>query len=359
MRYLSKLVFYGLLLVLLGGGGWWLRRFLDRPPVVVMVPVVRDDVTRVLALTGRVRPVVRNDLSFPVSGRLLELRREEGDPVEVGEILARLDDRQVRATIERLAADLAREEEGLEQARRDLRRDRELATGGLVPERALETSRLAVDSAERTVDARREAVAEAEVQLDDFLLRSSLEGVVLERPVDPGQVIAAQQKIYEVATLEEPQVEVEVDERFLAAIAIGQPARIGIPGTVARSLEAQVSYIGQRIDRTSGAALVRLDFVGEVPRLAADLSLDVNIVVAVHPEALTLPRESVAGSAGNPWVLTIEGDRTARRDVQVVDWPSPRVVVLSGVEEGERVVREPRDVGVGIEVRAEAAAGEG
>lgn len=351
MKKLIQTLLMVLVLTLLVAVVWQVRVWLTRPPQVETVEIVRQDVRRVLALTGRVRPEKRNRLVPAVRARLLEVSREEGEAVRAGDVLARLDARQVTADLAQARLALRRDEEELEQLERDLERSSTLAEEELLATQELEAARLTVARMQRRIEEGGEGLTELQARLDDYLLRSPIDGYVLERPVDPGQVVGPEDVIYELATAVDPEVEMEVDERYLGEITRGQGALVAPLGGRGATWEAEVSYIGRLIDRLSGAAIVRLRFPNEAPDLPVGLSLEVNLAVAEHPEALTVPRSAVAGLGGQPWVLVVEADHTRRQEVEVIDWPAPRLVVLTGLDAGQEVVLEPRQVAEGIEVR--------
>ena len=143
----------------------------------------------------------------------------------------------------------------------------------------------------------------------------------------------------------------EVDERYLGEIALGQEAVVAALGARGETWPAEVSYVGRRIDRLSGAVIVRLRFPAGAPDLPVGLTLDANLAVAEHPAALTVPRSAVAGLGGQAWVMAIEDGFTRRREVEVIDWPAPRLVVLSGLDEGQEIVLDPRQAAADAEVR--------
>ncbi|MEM1179609.1 MAG: efflux RND transporter periplasmic adaptor subunit [Acidobacteriota bacterium] len=332
---------------------WRLKGLTERPPEVAVVAVEPQDVRRALALTGRIRPEQSNALVPAVRARLVELLRDEGEEVKTGDVLARLDARQVKADLAQAGAALRRDRDELAQLRRDLERTRSLTDQTLLPQRDLEAAQLDVVRSERRVDEGLELLAELEARLDDYVLRSPLDGFVVERPVDPGQVVGPEDVIFELATADDPEVEVEVDERYLGELALGQEALVAPLGGTAEPWPAQVAYIGRRIDRLSGAVIVRLTFAGDAPSLPVGLTLDVNLAIAEHPGSLTVPRSAVGGLGGETWVLAVVDGRTERRDIEVIDWPAPRLVVLGGLADGDLVALDPRSTVAGQEVRVE------
>ncbi len=354
MKRLIRAFVWLAVIALLVWGGLRIRAALERPPLVTVDTVRTETVTRVLALTGRVRPASRNQVVPQVPGRVTALTREEGEPVVAGEVLARIDDATVIAEQGQARSDLARERDEQTQRERDAARAKELSDAGLISANEVETARLAVVTGEKRLARLRQQVAELDARRDQYVSRAPLSGYVLERPVDPGQVVTTQDVLYEIATAERAEVEVEVDERFFTELSIGMPSVVAPLSGRAERYDATVSYIGRQIDRLSGAAVVRLAFTGDAPAFPVGLSLDVNLIVETHRDALTVPRAAVAGLDTDPWVLAVEGGRTVRRVVSVIDWPAPRLVVLDGLETGMTVALEPRSLEADIEVRTDA-----
>ncbi len=355
MKKLVRLVVWLVVIAMLVIGGLRLRAMFERPPAVAVALVRSETVTRVLALTGRIRPVHTNRITPLVAGRLVLLTREEGAAVEAGEILARLDDATVAAAEAQTRADVARERDEQQQRVRDAARARDLAAAGLIAANEVETADLAVATGEKRLARLREQRTELAARRAEYVLRAPLSGYVLERPVDPGQVVSTLDVLYEIATAERAEVEVEVDERFFAELAIGMPAVVAPLSGRAESYDTRVIYIGRRIDRLSGAAVVRLAFESEAPDFPVGLSLDVNLLVERHPDVLTVPRAAVASLDAQPWVLTVEDGRTVRRAVSVVDWPAARLVMVAGPEAGAQVVLEPRAIGADVAVRTDSS----
>lgn len=345
-----------LLTLLVLAGLVWLglrvRALTERPPLVETATVTRGAVDRVLAVTGRVRPQQRNRIVPLVGGRLVALTREEGDAVRKGDVLARIDDRTVRAALAQAEAERAERAQRLAQRRREAIRAESLHAQALIPEQDVESARLAVEVAAQAHARAEQAVVELRTRLDDYVLRAPLDGSVLTRPVDPGQIVGLQDLLYELATDDAPWVEAEIDERYIAELTIGTPG-LAAPLSGRRTpYRTEVAFIGDVIDRLSGAAVVRLRFLDEPPSLPAGLSLDVNLLVEEHPEALTVPRAAIAGLGGDTWALVVvPPGRTARREVSVIDWPASSLVVTDGLKAGDVVVLEPAGIGEGIEVR--------
>jgi RND family efflux transporter MFP subunit len=330
------------------------RHLATRPPLVETTEVRTEDVVRVLAVTGRLRPRLANRVQSLVPGTILTLTREEGQAVRRGDVLATLDARTVRTGITQARAQLAAGRVELDQRERELGRLGRLAGAGGVAEREVEDAQAALDAARESVRRLEALVAEAESRLREYTLVSPIDGFVLARPVDPGQNVPAQTVLYELATGTGAEVEMEIDEQYLGELAPGLEAVVSPLTGERQRFAARVTTIGRRVREESGAVPVRLAFVGEAPQLPAGLSVDVNLTVAAHPGATTVSRAAVAGLGAAPYVMLVRGDTVVQRPVQVIDWPSPRIVILDGLAPGDRVVATPRLVRPGLRVRARA-----
>ncbi|MEP7380723.1 MAG: efflux RND transporter periplasmic adaptor subunit [Gemmatimonadota bacterium] len=327
------------------------RRIASRPPLVEVTEARTEDVVRVLAVTGRIKPRLANQVQPLVSGTILTLTRVEGAAVRRGEVLATMDAQTSRASIQQASAQLTAQRTEVEQRARDYDRARRLAdAGGLAPREA-EAAKSDLDAARESVRQLEALVRESRSRLRDFTLVSPIDGYVLSRPVDPGQNVTPQTIIYELATATDPEIEVEIDEQYLSELRVGLEATVSPLTGARRQYSAKVTNIGRRVSESSGAVPVRLEFIGEAPRLPAGLSVDVNLMIATHRGATTVSRAAVAGLGADPHVMLVRSDTLVRQPVQVIDWPSPRIVVINGVKAGDLVVLTPRMVRAGLTVR--------
>lgn len=351
MRTLRRFLPLVVLLVTAGALYAGYRHLAARPPLIEVTSARTENAVRVLAVTGRVRPRLANRVQSLVAGTIVTLTREEGDAVRRGDVLATLDAQTTRAAIRQAASQLSARRLDVQQRELEYKRlETLLAAGGVAP-RDAETARFALETAQETVRQLEALVNESESRLRDFTLVSPIDGYVLARPVDPGQNVTPQTVLYEVATATGAEIEVEIDEQYLGELRAGLDATVS-PLTGERlQLAARVSSIGRRVSEVSGAVPVRLAFVGVAPRLPAGLSVDVNVLIATHPGATTLSRAAVAGLGAEPYVMLVRNDTVVRQPVQVIDWPSPRIVVTGGIKPGDTVALSPRLVRAGLVVR--------
>ena len=314
-----------------------------RPPKVAVDRVRRESVVLAVALTGRVAPRLEVELRSLVPGRLVTLTKREGDRVQEGEILGTVEVAEARAELKRAEAARQAQEARVEQARRERERTRWLHEREVAPQQELELSELDYEVAREELKRLVEAVAAARQQLDEHRIVAPFDGLVLARPVDPGQVVGVETLVYRIGTLGTGLIEVDVDERYLARLSEGMRATVA-PLDSELEYGAELVHVGDEVDPAAGTALVRLAFEDGPADLPAGLSVDVNIVVDRYADALTVARQAVMEAEdGGERVLLVKDGELHERDVDILDWQAERVVVVEGLNAGDEVVLNPRE----------------
>lgn len=299
----------------------WLRAR-ERAPEVRMESVQRRDLVATVTASGNVRARRSVDISSDVMGRVTELNVDEGDDVERGQVLLRLDPSQIRAAVARSRAALsqaeaqvAREEAGLLRARRDFDRVRTLWTrdSTLVSRQQLDDARttLQVSEAQLTaarhgVDQARAALAEAEDQLSKTVIRAPIAGRVTRLNIEEGEtaVVGTMNNpgslLLTISDLSVVEAVLEVDETDVPEVALGDSAVVEIDAFPARVFRGTVTKIGQSAIRPpesqpAGGQTTAIDFevvvtLNEPPEvLRPDLSATADIITAVREDVLTIP----------------------------------------------------------------------
>ncbi len=328
-------------------------RVVRRPPEVVVVAVQVEEVTRLLAVTGRVEAAQTVMVGPQFAGRITEIVRHEGERVKKGEVLCRLADTSAKSDVVQQEAALSSKQQDLIQARRDLARTSALVAGGAIPGAELESSQLLVSRAIEDVRRLSAVLSEGKSQL---VLLAPFDGMIIRRNGEVGQVVGAQSALFEIATVESARVSAEVDERYVRALRPGMRAEILPVGAEDGSLAAVVSYLAQAVDPQTGAATVRFAYAQMPKDLLLGMSVDVNVSVESIASAVTIPREAVGGGGEHPFVLIVSGGRVEERAITVDDWPASIVVVRSGLEQGELTLLDPKGAAVGAKVRSKVTA---
>ncbi len=342
-------LFAALAAILLVPAIYWLAA--PRPKTVAAIKLEPAPAQRLLAVNGRIRPRLQVDVRPALGGELVSLPFDVGDRVSAGQVLARIDDAPEAAAIAEADASVQAQQAVLAQARRDLARFE--ALGQFATRREVEQRRLAVAEGERELSRRRAGVVRARELRDRRVLRAPFDGVILERPVDPGQTVGPETIVYRMADLARPEVTVEVDEVYAAELRPGMEALVSLPGNP-RLVAARVVHVEPRVDPATGARDVRLDLDTAIDA-PSGLTVTVNLVIERRERAISIPRSAILQSAGQSRVRVISPQGAVEeRPVTFIDWPAETVIVTGGLKAGDRIMANPDAARPGEEVRVAA-----
>ncbi len=341
-----------IVLVLVVGGGAYAylqRPWESRAPLVRVEVVAAGPVTQVLAVNGRVAARNTVNVRSAVSGRALEVLAAEGAEVATGDVLVRIDSGQAKALVDQAKAALDAGIVKERQARAAA--ERAQALGENATRSAREDAELSLAAATNEVVRLTAALEEARSQLEQFTIISPLDGVVLDRAVDQGQLVDPQSNLFTVADLSELLVETDVDELYSSRITEGLEVLLQPVGeSVART--GTVVFATPSVDPTTGGRAIKIGF-DEPAELPVGLTVNANIIVSQQDSVLSLPRSAIVTEGHVSHVMVVEDDVVVERQVEFADWPAERVIVTDGVAEGESVVLDPAAVAPGQEVEAE------
>jgi len=377
------------LIVAAAAGSWsWFSR--ERP---IEVEVASVTVRRagaqasVLNASGYVTARRRATVSSKVTGKIVEVNVEEGMAVREGQVLARLDDANVRAALALMEAQLeaarratAESEVRLAEAQRTERRREQLRADGLVTEADLDQARAEVQSLQARIVATREQITVAERQvalqkteLDNMVIRAPFSGVALSKDAQPGEMVSpvsagggfTRTGISTIVDMSSLEIEVDVNESYINRVTARQPVTAvldaypdwQIPGhviTTVPTADRQKATVLVRIgfDRTSdaGAAPATTKRGGLDPRILPNMGVKVTFLRddAVKAEAAQgpttlVPKAAVRTTGNTSHVFVVRGDAVERRAIQTGGADGDRVEVAAGLSSGDRVVIAPPD----------------
>jgi RND family efflux transporter MFP subunit len=312
-----------------------------RPPAEVAVLEIKPQtIEQALSVVGRARPTQLVQVSSPNPGQVIRLFHDDGDQVAAGDplavILAAVEQAQTEAEIARERAARA----GATEARLNYQRTRTLNERGFAAKAALDAARAALDTAEANVAAASASVRASAERAREFTIRAPMAGVVLVRPIDNGQVVAAGRTLFELGSATGVEIRAEVEEAYADALKPGQSARAALSGST-DIFPARVTEVSPRVDSTTGGRMVRLASDGDAG-LSPGRSVDVTIVVDRLEGAIVIPRSAVLDATAAPKVYVVDADdRVQVRPITVARWPSVNAIVQSGLKAGDRVVLAP------------------
>jgi HlyD family secretion protein len=378
---MKKLAVGGIVAVLLA---WGAVRFFFGPSVAVD-KVVRRDVVQSLVASGRVETPYRVGIGAQVVGTVAKVPVAEGDRVKAGQALIVLEAREAEA-LERQAEvavaqaearlrqlrelqlpvagqSLRQAEVNLENARATYERNRRLHESGFIGRSALDESQRALDVAQTQVDSARKQVETARPSGSDYALAASAlaqaqaslqaararlayttiraprDGILIARDVEAGDVVQPGKSLMVLSPEGETQVVVQIDERNLARLKVGQPALASADAYPNERFKAEVVYLNPGVDPQRGTVEAKLRVAEPPAYLRQDMTVSVDIEVERHPGVLALRAEALRdlGSA-KPWVLKVNGSRTRRQDVALGLRGEGWAEIRAGLAENDLVV---------------------
>jgi HlyD family secretion protein len=189
---------------------------------------------------------------------------------------------------------------------------------------------------------RREAEAAIIVnraKLAATVIRAPADGVLIARSVEPGDVAQPGKELMLLAPAGETQIVVNIDERNLGKLAIGQKAFASTDAFPGEVFAAELFYLNPGVDAVRGTVQAKLRVPNPPAYVRQDMSVSVDIEVGRHNDVLWVPMEAVheAGTP-HPWVLTVRGGRTTKQPVKLGMRGDAAVEILSGLATGEAVV---------------------
>ena len=319
-RLLSRLPLLLILVALAAGGGWLWQR--SRVIEVMAAAPHRGPAVEAIYATGTVEAEKWARIASVVPGRIAEILAFEGDTVRAGQPLARLDDREAHARVAELEAKAAYWRE--EMARSDL-----LAARGIRPQENAQKARSEYNQVIAAITAARQ-------RRTDLLVTSPMDGVVLRRDGEVGELAELKDSLFWVGAPRPLRITAEVDEEDIARVRTGQKVLIKADAFTDRVLEARVDRITPKGDPVNKTFRVRALLPDDTP-LMVGMTTEINIITQEHPDALLIPATAVVDGK----VLVVE-DGVARPAPVVLGIRGRTVVeVLGGLSTDRSVIVSP------------------
>ncbi|MGH7585058.1 MAG: efflux RND transporter periplasmic adaptor subunit, partial [Gemmatimonadales bacterium] len=292
---------------------------------VEVAPVEVGSAARVVTVTGTVEPIRTVGINSQLSGAVLSVSAEEGDRVRAGQVLARLDDRE-------LGAQLTSAEMGLEVARRTAERAEELKRQQYITEVEYDRDQAAWAAARATRDQLRARVGYATV-------RAPSAGVVLEKRVEAGDVVAPQARLFTIGDVSTLVVRVPVSELDVSALDPGDSVAVALDALGGRTLVGRIRRVFPAADTVTRLVPVEVSLTGQAAREARPGFL-ARLRFRLEPRGgvLLVPQSAVAEGPGGASVFVMQAGRVARRQVVRGDSFEGRVEIREGLAPGDTVV---------------------
>lgn len=372
----------GLLLLLVGATVvWWLT---GPKAIAVRTAAVRlvkgNDAERtVLNASGYVTARRAATVSSKVTGKVVEVLIEEGRAVKEGQVLARLDDTNVKASLNVATAQWESARKSVEETRAQLKQaDAELRRVAELHKQKI-SSQSELDAAEASAQtlrarlARQEsdvAVAERQVelwrqQMDDLIIRAPFDGIVTTKDAQPGEMISpvsagggfTRTGIGTVVDMDSLEIEIDVNESFINRVEAGQPVEATLDAYSQWKIPCKVIAIVPTADRQKSTVKVRVGFDKLDPRILPEMAVKVAFrepsdAAGAASRMLVVPKSALRSQDGHDVVWLVKNRRAERRAVAVTSVNGDEAVIGAGLAEGDQVVTDsPAGLADGVKVK--------
>jgi len=302
-----------------------------------------------------------------VTGQLVELYVEEGSKIKKGQVIARLESRDVQAQLEQSVANrnvarsnLAQAKAELEDAEKSFTRQRILSKKDFTAkadldaaQARLEKARAAVGSADSAVRAAEASVAGSRVAVEYTLIRAPFDAVVLTKNADVGDIVTplgaaanAKSAVVTIADLGSLQVEADVSETNVELVKAGQPCEIQLDSIPDERFPGEVHMIVPTADRTKATVMTKIRFLRKDPRVLPEMSAKVAFLSRPAGEwerkpHTAVPQEGVVRRDDREIVFVARGDRVEEAQIRTGGRINGMIEVLEGLKSGERIAANP------------------
>jgi RND family efflux transporter MFP subunit len=357
--------------------GWWWSQRVEAESVrtaEVTADTGAASPGAVLNASGYVTARRRATVSSKVTGKVVEVLIEEGQPVRRGQVLARLDDAQLRAALAVARAQLeatkksaAEDEARLKEAQLTQDRLNQLVKEAVVGRAEVDSANAAVESltarialARQQVEVAQHQVHALETDLQDMTVRAPFDGVAVSKDAQPGEMISpvsagggfTRTGIGTIVDMSSLEIEVDVSESYINRVRPKQPVEAVLDAYPDWRIPAHVITTVPSADRQKATVRVRIGFDamsenGKLdPRILPDMGVKVSFFGERAPEAagdvpaarLLVPKTAVRTLDGQTVVFVVRDDRVERRAVKAGAESDDRIEIVSGLNAGERVV---------------------
>ena len=340
--------------------------------------------TTVLNASGYVTARRQATVSSKFTGRVTEVLIEEGMRVEQGQVLARLDDSNIRASYMLAEAQWISTQRGLnetqtllDEALVNFERNSRLVEQDLASEQELDRSRALSGTLAAQLERKKADVEVAarqldiyRIQLEDTVIRAPFAGVVVAKNAQPGEMISpvsagggfTRTGIGTIVDMTSLEIEIDVNEAYINRVTEGQGVMATLDAYPDWDIPCHVIAIIPTADRQRATVEVRVGFDELDPRILPDMGVKVAFqevessrADSSRPAGVLIPQSAIRRIDGTDYVFVVEQGQVERRAVAAADTRGDDRLIASGLTHGERVVLDaPPDVVDGISVQEEA-----
>lgn len=293
-------------------------------------------------ITGSIQPERRADLRAEVSAIVLQVLKENGDPVKKGDVLVKLDETSIRDSLMSAQEALRAATQAFDQSQRSLDRLKTLRASGMTSAQALDDAEVRRNNAQSDVSAARARLVAAQQQVTRTVVRAPFDGIVSDRKVSPGDTAAIGKELLKVIDPTSMRFEGQVSSDKIAAVKVGQPVMFRVNGYGDQKFSGIVKRIDPSANDVTRQVEVLVGFMGDTRPRVAGLYAEGHIDAELS-DALMLPESALVRDGDKTYAWKVKGNALDKVDLAVGprDPRSGGFEVKRGLAAGDTVLRHP------------------
>ncbi len=374
-------------LAVIGAAVWWFRQ-----PAVEVRTVAAREVSKssgpgaggdrtVLNASGYVTARRQATVSSKITGKVTEVLIEEGMQVKENQVLARLDDTNIKASLllseaqlKSAQAALAETSVRIKEAEQELKRQADLIQSKIATQADYDHAEAAALALKAKFEQQKADIVVAErnvatwqQQLDDATIRAPFSGMVTSKNAQPGEMISpisagggfTRTGIGTIVDMESLEIEVDVNESYINRVQTAQPVEATLDAYPDWKIPCKVIAIIPTADRQKSTVKVRVGFDKLDPRILPEMSTKVGFRESSSPahqqtgaRAISVPKSALQQQDGKDVVMVLQNGRAERRPVTVASVGADEAIISAGLTVGERIITDaPKGLNDGASVR--------
>lgn len=308
---------------------------------VVAVEASRQSVAENISLVGNILANESVEIKSEIDGTIKEIKFQEGERVEKGQELILLDSGELAAGVEEAEATFKLGQLNVDRAK-------ELQKNKLISQQEF-------DQITSTFQVNRADLNQKRELLKDTRITASFSGIIGARTVGPGQVISKNTVFTWLTDLDPVKVEINVPERFVSELKVGQAIEISVVSYLGRKFAGEVYFVSPQIDTTTRTALIKAKVSNRELELKPGMFANLDLTLKRRDASVVIPEAALSRlmDDGKAMIFVIDTNNTAQmRPVSLGVRLTGRVEILKGLDAGEKVIVEGlQKIGPGSKVK--------
>lgn len=352
----SKVIVISVIIIILFAAAYFIAKPMFNPAVEVRMTTAvlksANEANAILTASGYIVAQRKASVASKGTGKLVYLGVVEGDRVKKDQIIARLEDNDIRAQHAQALANLKLAEANLKEAEKNFNRQKQLIKSGFTTDAELELAESNYLKVLANIDYARATLQVAEVALENTLIRAPFDGTVLTKNADVGEIVApfaasssSRAAVVDLADMKSLQVEADVSESNIEHITAGQDCEITLDAYPETRYPGYVAKIVPTADRSKATVMVKVGFKDYDSRVLPEMSAKVSFLTerqdsnnASEKAMLVIPSSAVTVREGKSIVFTVANDVVNQKEITTGRQMGEYIEVLSGLSSGDRII---------------------